>query len=69
MSDLFRRLDYTPFRLRSQCVIAAPVISYDPLAWNYGLIPRESLPLFSECCRTHGLEMFRPYDAASPAGS
>ena len=66
VSAQFLALDYLLFRLRPSCVIAVDAIVYDPLAWNYGLIPREGLTIFANCCRTHGLDMFRLFDGLHP---
>ena len=51
---------YLLLRLRAEHVLLDRKLFYDHAAWNWGLIPYEKLPLFLECCRTHGLEVYQP---------
>ncbi len=63
VAEMFRGLNYLMFRLRATCVIACDRIEHDHLAWNYGFVHKSDLTLFRDCCRTHGLEMYRFFDA------
>lgn len=60
LSQMMMELGYLPFRLRQEQAILTRAIAYDPLAWNYVLVPREKMPLFEDCCTTHQIEIVRP---------
>ena len=60
LTTLFTGLDYAMFRLRPDCAIRTDVVRFDPIGWNYAFIPRESLPLFRECCAVHEVEILAP---------
>jgi FkbM family methyltransferase len=60
MTELFAGLDYLMFRLRLDCAIQSQIIRFDHLAWNYAFVPRATLPIFRECCATHGVEILVP---------
>lgn len=60
ISKMMRELDYLFFRLRSCAAIHAEFITHDPLAWNYGLVPRDKMSTFIESCATHLVEVVQP---------
>ncbi len=61
ISSMMKMLDYVLFRLRPDAAIAADFIKFDPLAWNWGLIPRDKLELFRDAATAHLVEIVKPF--------
>ena len=61
MTVMMREMDYLSFRLRPDAAILSNYIRYDPLAWNYALIPEDRMPLFRKACFAHQLEIVQPF--------
>ena len=60
LSKMLERLEYIPFRMRSDAVIYTKIIVPDK-GWNYAFVPVEKLDVFRDCCRGHDIEMLRSY--------
>lgn len=61
VSSFMAEMDYFCFRLRPDLAILVEVIKHDHLAWNYALIPRESLDMFRSICSFHQIEILQTF--------
>ena len=61
VSSMMKENNYYCFRLRPDAAILTPYVTHDPLAWNYGFIPEDKMPLFRQVCSIHQVEVVRPF--------
>lgn len=61
ISKLMHDHAYVNFRMWTTCLIETPVVTFDPMSWNYAFIPQEMMPTIRLICLAHGLEILTEY--------
>ncbi|NHO32864.1 FkbM family methyltransferase [Acetobacter fallax] len=51
------QMGYVDFRLREDIAIRDSITRFDVKSLNHALVPVDKLPVFYDCCRTHGIEV------------